>query len=356
MVVTRRGLAAQTGAAHPLSGRQITSKNFVTLYKVVHGPLDAESMMLQSSSPSQQGSSSSCRDPAYEVWKNWREGRVGLLSHREIANAEKTLPCLFPWLQPTSNLGQGGRMPQKMTREGVYLPSLQVPGSCGSYGKEAKGQGSLVSLQSGDTGCWAPSGREQEAGGSPSTLIEKIPNQETKEPYRVLRGASQPAQLIPQMQRPLGRLCRENKMVLDPSKTVSGGAHIFLHAHRVWVSRRVSDPLLPTGARKGSNPEEISITHRALDWGLSHCSPSPSVAAATCQTRAGSHSCLVGRAVGASAADRDIIKGACTGHTVSAICTLSVFSHSNGREGFFSLHSAFLQFLLFVSFGPASSF
>lgn len=52
MVVTRRGVTAQTEAAHPLSGRQITSKNKVgkvTLYKVVHGPLDAESMMLQSS-------------------------------------------------------------------------------------------------------------------------------------------------------------------------------------------------------------------------------------------------------------------------------------------------------------------
>lgn len=62
-------------------------------------------------------------------------------------------------------------MTQKMTREGVYLPSLQVAGSCGSHGKEEMGQGFLVSLQSGDTWCWAPSGREQEAGGSPSTLI-----------------------------------------------------------------------------------------------------------------------------------------------------------------------------------------
>lgn len=39
-------------AAHPLSGRQITSKNEwrkVASYKVVHGPLNAESTMLQSS-------------------------------------------------------------------------------------------------------------------------------------------------------------------------------------------------------------------------------------------------------------------------------------------------------------------
>lgn len=160
--------------------------------------------------------------------------------------------------------------------------------------------------------------------------MDKIPNWETKEPHSALRGASQPPQLIPQMQRPLGRLCGENKTVLDPSKTVSGGAHIFLHAHRVWVSRRVSDPPLPTGARKGSNPEGISVTHRALDQCLSHCSPSPSGAAAQ-----RSHLCLVGRAVGASDADRDILKGACTSHTVSATCSLSICSHLNGREGFF---------------------
>lgn len=38
------------------------------------------------------------------------------------------------------------------------------------------------------------------------------------------------------------------------------------------------------------------------------------------------------------------------------LCYLSVSSYLNVEEGAFSLHSAFLQFVYFVSFGPASIF
>lgn len=107
MLVTRRVLAAQTGqfGSSPSvwqtdNQRKLTGQGcFVQSCPWPAGCRVNDAAELMASSPSQQGSSSSCRDPAYEVWENWREGRVGLLSHREIATA-LLVPLASTNLQP----------------------------------------------------------------------------------------------------------------------------------------------------------------------------------------------------------------------------------------------------------------
>lgn len=160
--------------------------------------------------------------------------RVGL-AHRQIATAEKHCPAC----SSGCNQGQGRRMPPKMARKGCLFGLLSGDSFLWTPWERDDGAGISRSLRSGDTGCWALSGRERRAGGLPSALMEKIPNQETKEPHRALRGTSQPAQLIPQTQWPLGKLCRENKTVLDSGRTGSGGAHIFLHAQGLGEQKSV---------------------------------------------------------------------------------------------------------------------
>lgn len=84
MAVTRRGLTAWAGdtlAAH-IVWQRVTRENqqdrsVGCLRPIVCRANDAAELV--ASSPGQQGSSSSCRAPAYEMWENWREGMVGLL-------------------------------------------------------------------------------------------------------------------------------------------------------------------------------------------------------------------------------------------------------------------------------------